>query len=187
MKGQLSDPLAVIAHEHRWQERLCDALERIADDLPDNVDRMLVSTILPMLQQDLDIHVRDEELGLFPLLLARAAPEDNFAGIMEVLSREHAADEGFAEEIIDELECLRTSERPGNPDMVGYMLRGFFEGQRRHLAWEDAVVLPLARARLTAEDLRELGRIMVENRRGQRPRVVRGEAVLFEFRLSNER
>ena len=48
--------------------------------------------------------------------------------------------------------------------MVGYMLRSFFESYRRHIHWENAVVLPLARARLTREDIEELGAAMSRHR-----------------------
>ena len=166
-------------------KKLCDALERIADDLPDNVDKMLVAAVLPMLRVDLGVHIRDEEEGLFPLMCKRAQPGDNFKEIAEVLLLEHSADEGFADEIVDQLEVLREGRRPLNPDMLGYMLRGFFETQRRHLAWEDAVVLPLARARLTADDLRQLSRIMLDNRKSHQVQVVRSTNVLFEFKVSN--
>jgi hypothetical protein len=40
--------------------------------------------------------------------------------------------------------------------MLGYMLRGFFEQQRRHIEWENRVLLPLARRTLTKADLVEL-------------------------------
>ena len=185
LKRNSSNPLDVISHEHRWQEKLCDALERIADDLPDNVDQMLVAAVLPMLRVDLGVHIRDEEEGLFPLMRGRAQPGDNFEEIAEVLLLEHSADEGFADEIVDQLENLKDGRRPQNPDMLGYMLRGFFETQRRHLAWEDAVVLPLARARLTPDDLRQLSRIMLENRKSRQLRVIRSTSVLFEFNVSN--
>ena len=48
-----------------------------------------------------------------------------------------------------------------NPNMVGYMLRSFFESYRRHIHWENAVVLPLARSRLTEEDVEELEQAML--------------------------
>ena len=48
--------------------------------------------------------------------------------------------------------------------MVGYMLRSFFESYRRHIHWENVVVLPLARARLTREDIEELGAAMSRHR-----------------------
>jgi len=185
-RTQAANPLDIIAHEHMWQEKLCDALERIADDLPDNVDRTLVSAVLPMLRDDLIVHIRDEDEGLLPLLQKRTLPDDNFDQILMVLSLEHAADEGFADEIVDHLEDLSHSQRPDNPDMLGYMLRGFFETQRRHVAWENAVVMPLAYARLTQDDLRELSRVMLDNRKDKRLRTVRSEFSLFAFQTRSD-
>jgi hypothetical protein len=49
--------------------------------------------------------------------------------------------------------------------MLGYMLRGFFERYRRHVHWENTLVMPLARLRLTADDLTTLQAQMSENRR----------------------
>jgi len=82
-------------------------------------------------------HHREEEEALFPL-------------------EEHASDEGFAEELVDILERLEQGEPADNPNMLGYMLRGFFENYRRHIHWENTVLIPLARRRLTAADVREL-------------------------------
>ncbi|MBN9246319.1 MAG: hypothetical protein J0I81_02505, partial [Hyphomicrobium sp.] len=48
------------------------------------------------------------------------------------------------------------SRAPRNPETLGYILRGYFESQRRHIAWEDSVVLPAARKALTVEDLARL-------------------------------
>lgn len=160
---------------------MCNALERIADGLPDIVDIRLITAVLPMVQDDLVIHVMDEEDGLFPLMQERVAPEDNFDAVLETLCLEHAADQGFAEELVDQLELLMDRGRPDNPNMLGYMLRGFFEAQRRHLAWENAVVLPLADARLTAKDLKALARIMLDNRKNRHPQLVRSSAMLFQF------
>ena len=77
------------------------------------------------LQFDLPGHHEDEENGLFPMLASRALPEDGIEDILEQLKIEHAADESFATELIDQLETMARGERPENPDMLGYMLRGF--------------------------------------------------------------
>ena len=45
------------------------------------------------------------------------------------------------------------------------MLRGFFERYRRHVQWENTLVMPLARLRLTRDDLDTLQAQMNENRR----------------------
>jgi hemerythrin-like domain-containing protein len=157
-------PLQAIAREHRLQACQCDALERIADGLPDEFDRAAVASLLPALRRDLSAHVDDEERGLFPLLRRRAHLEDNLESILVQLAEEHAADLEYAEEVIAQLEEVVRLGRVPNPDMLGYMLRGFFQAQRRHLMWEDAVLLPLARLRLSAADLKKLAAVMLENR-----------------------
>lgn len=157
-------PLDLIEHEHLIQAQLCDSLERIADDLPDNVDRRLCRKVIDSLQFEMPLHHRDEELGLFPLIEKRALPPDNIHDILARLALEHATDESFAEELLESLEGLSEGRKLKNPEMVGYMLRSFFESYRRHILWENAIVLPLARARLTPEDLDALDRAMVSHR-----------------------
>lgn len=160
-------PLDLIEHEHLIQAQLCDSLERIADDLPDNVDRRLCAKVIDSLQFEMPLHHRDEELGLFPLIERRALPSDNIHDILARLALEHATDESFAGELLESLEGLREGRRLKNPDMVGYMLRSFFECYRRHIVWENAIVLPLARARLMPDDLDELTCAMVRHRHSE--------------------
>jgi hemerythrin-like domain-containing protein len=157
-------PLDLFEHQHQAQAQLCDSLERIADDLPDNVDRRLCVKVIESLKYEMPLHHRDEELGLFPLIEKRALPSDNIHDILARLALEHATDESFASELLESLEGLGEGRKLKNPDMVGYMLRSFFESYRRHILWENAIVLPLARARLTPADLEELDRAMVCHR-----------------------
>ncbi|QIG48900.1 hypothetical protein G5V57_14905 [Nordella sp. HKS 07] len=130
---------------------------------PDNVDRRLCATVIESLRFDMPRHHRDEELGLFPLIEKREQAGDNIIDILARLALEHATDESFADELLESLELLRDGGKLNNPEMVGYMLRSFFECYRRHLLWENAIVLPLARARLTSDDLKELGRKMLDH------------------------
>lgn len=157
-------PLDAIEHDHLAQAQLCDCLERIADGLPDNVDRQLCATVIETLRLEMPRHHRDEELGLFPLIEKRAQAGDNIVDILARLALEHATDESFADELLESLELLRDGGKLKNPEMVGYMLRSFFECYRRQLLWENAIVMPLARARLTSDDLEELGRRMLDHR-----------------------
>lgn len=159
------NPLDMIASAHAVQVQMCDAMERIADGLPDEVDRRLCAQVASCLQFDLPLHHHDEEEGLFPLLKKRARPEDGLDDILERLASEHAADNDFASEIAEALDTLGQGGRPANPEMLGYMLRGFFERYRRHVHWENQLVMPLARLRLTPEDLEALQARMNENRR----------------------
>lgn len=157
-------PLDIIVHDHAMQMELCDALERIADGLPDDVDRRLCAKVATCLQYDLPLHHQDEEAGLFPLLRARALDGDGLGDILDRLTAEHSTDTDFAAEIVESLDLLSQGGQVSNADMVGYMLRGFFERYRRHVHWENALVIPLARLRLTPEDLRALSARMDLNR-----------------------
>jgi hemerythrin-like domain-containing protein len=159
------NPLDMIAHAHAVQVEMCDAMERIADGLPDEVDRRLCAQVASRLQFDLPLHHHDEEEGLFPLLRKRARAEDGLDQILERLAAEHASDNDFASEIAETLETLAQGGRPANPEMLGYMLRGFFERYRRHVHWENQLVMPLARLRLTREDLEQLQAAMNASRR----------------------
>lgn len=159
------DPLDMIASAHAVQVQMCDAMERIADGLPDEVDRRLCAQVASCLEFDLPLHHHDEEHALFPLLRRRALPEDGLDKILERLAAEHSSDNDFASEIAEALELLGQGGRPANPEMLGYMLRGFFERYRRHVHWENTLVMPMARLRLTAEDLESLQAQMNENRR----------------------
>jgi hemerythrin-like domain-containing protein len=158
------NPLDVIASAHAVQVQMCDAMERIADGLPDEVDRRLCAQVASCLEFDLPLHHHDEEFALFPLLRRRALPEDGLDGILDRLAAEHSSDNDFASEIAEALDTLGQGGRPQNPEMLGYMLRGFFERYRRHVQWENTLVMPLARLRLTRDDLEALQAQMNQNR-----------------------
>ena len=64
---------------------------------------------------------------------------------LERLQYEHWKDESFAEEVSDGLiKFVSDSDHP-SADTLAYMLRGFFEGLRRHIAFEAEHILPLLR------------------------------------------
>jgi hemerythrin-like domain-containing protein len=159
------DPIAVIEEEHALQLELCNLLEFLADSLPDRYDPAAAGVAIAILRNGLPQHMKLEEEVLFPLLRRRGAKLTHLAAMLERLEDEHDADEGLADEIADALAVLAEDRRPDNAEMLGYMLRGFFESQRRHIGWENRVVLPLAREILSREDLVELqSRIMASGR-----------------------
>jgi hemerythrin-like domain-containing protein len=162
------DPLDIIAHDHTVQLQICDAMERIADGLPDDVDRRLCAQVAACLKYDLPLHHLDEENALFPLLRARAQPEQQIDIILGRLASEHDMDTELADEIAECLELLGRGERVLNAEMMGYMLRGFFERYRRHIHWENELVMTVARRCLTPEDL-ELLALQMNRLRRQPP------------------
>ncbi|MEN0088618.1 MAG: hemerythrin domain-containing protein [Pseudomonadota bacterium] len=125
------------------QLRLCVALERIADDLPQKVCRQsclhAARSIYPIIKS---AH-RFEEDSLFPAIREAFAnqpnsPDSPFQRLME----EHWEDESFGQEIAEVMREF-VAGRDTNTDKLSYMLRGFFEGLRRHIAFEKQVFGPV--------------------------------------------
>lgn len=121
---------------HRLQLALCDDLETIADSLPSNIanqDCLFAAKSLSRLIRD--VHAYEEDT-LFPALRAvfQASPEIDAA--LDRLTFEHLADECYAEEIAEKLLHVGSGNRDVNMEALGYMLRGFFEALRRHIAFE---------------------------------------------------
>lgn len=120
---------------HEEQLALCAELEEIADSLPSAVNRQkciyAAKALGPLIQ---GIH-RYEESILFPQLQADPRAGNQIDATLERLKFEHCEDECFAEELTDALLKLGSGDRV-NMEAIGYMLRGFFEGIRRHIAFE---------------------------------------------------
>lgn len=130
---------ALLTATHRDQLALCRSLEAIADSLPSHVDRAAclnaARALGPLISRAHDL----EERLVFPAIEARHA----ISASIERLKYEHMEDVCFSEELHDALMAYgRGSPRPA-PDAFGYMLRGFFEGLRRHIAFEQEIIVPL--------------------------------------------
>ena len=160
------NPLDLMLIEHGLHQDLCDLLEEIADSLPNRVDGKKARQAANALKNDLPLHHRIEEEALFPLLVKYADDEDNVGEIVARLNDEHVVDESFAEELIEVLENLARGKSLEDANMFGYMLRGFFENYRRHIMWENSVVLPLARRRFTIDGLRQLSELIADIKTG---------------------
>src|SRR5262249_51248090 len=120
---------------HDAQLTLCMALEEIADSLPANVNRQkciyAAKSLIPLIN---GIH-RYEEEALFPMLENLGAGNRDLASSIARLKFEHVEDECFAEELTDTLTRLGSGDAAVNAEAAGYMLRGFFESLRRHIAF----------------------------------------------------
>ncbi|HEX7008110.1 MAG TPA: hemerythrin domain-containing protein [Alphaproteobacteria bacterium] len=161
----LRDPIEYLRFEHYRQRVLCDLLARIADDptAPGNTDR--VAWVLHYLETELVLHVADEEQDLLPLLGRRCSGADALPDISGALAQEHVSDEMLRRAVIVGLRALaegRPLERPLDFIVRAQMLE---ERLRRHLVWENQTLMPLARRRLTRDDLATLGRRMMRRHR----------------------
>lgn len=122
--------------------RLCELLEQVADSLPGNVDLLKCLKIAGELEPLVRGIHRFEEETLLPAyeraLERRGRPRVS----VDRLRSEHVEDECFAGELTEALLLLGHSGSVDNPEALGFMLRGFFESQRRHVAFEREHVLP---------------------------------------------
>ena len=159
------DPLAVIEAEHERQRQICDQLDALTEAMelgPPLVEK--AGDLLTFLTQEVDLHTQDEERDLFPLLRQRTQPEDQLDRLLKQLSREHEFDKELVDFIVADLELLACGISIANPTRLVLNVREFSETQRRHLTWENTVLLPLARRRLTPADLTQLGKAMAARR-----------------------
>lgn len=136
--------VAWLRRTHEEQLALCAELEEIADSLPANVNRQKCIYAAKALGPLIRGAHHYEETVLFPWLENRLGA--TFASIRDRLKFEHCEDECFAEELNDALLKLGSGNGGVNMEATGYMLRGFFEGLRRHIAFEREFLLarPLA-------------------------------------------
>lgn len=133
---------ATLSRNFQSQLGLCAALENIADSLPHDVNRqkclLAAQSIPPIVKSAHEF----EEKFLFPALKSNAPIPVKLALNIERLCAEHCEDESFGDEVADALQELAQGQLQ-NVDKLSYMLRGFFEGMRRHIAFEQEHLLPL--------------------------------------------
>lgn len=159
----VADPLQVIADEHALQLELCNLLEALADSLPYDLDYNLVQVAVSILSNSWRQHLAIEEECLFPILRRRAKAGSRLKEVLEQLEQEHDEDEDHAAEIVSALQAYLIEGTLRNPESLGYMLRGFFEAQRRHISWENDVVLAMAHEVLKEDDLRQMQAWMIKS------------------------
>ena len=166
--GQLADPIAYIRQEHERQCQVCDQLEDMFNSLGQPPALEQAKRIRGFLLTDLPRHIEDEESDLFPALARRCESQEGLDEVLWQLASEHELDRELVELIVRELEAVIARGTARDPLRFSLNVRAFAETQRRHLMWENRVVLPLAERHLTAEDKTAMGRSMAA-RRGLTP------------------
>ena len=158
------EPLNWLFAEHYRQRQLCQLIERVCSATV--LLRPEAEDILQFLRHDMPLHIIDEEDDLFPLLRRRCQPSDELDQVLGALSVEHRDDIEYSRALAIPLERpLETGEAPSGDRETRRLFAEFAQRERRHIALENAVVLPIARLRLTAADLRSLS-LRLAARRG---------------------
>ncbi|MFO1033508.1 MAG: hemerythrin domain-containing protein [Hyphomicrobiales bacterium] len=129
------------AHLSR-QHTMCDRLESLADSLPNEINVQECLYVAQSLLPTVVTAHRFEEERIFPAL-KQAPHAPTLDETLDRLGFEHMGDEQYAEEISLALKGYVTDRRSHNPETMAWMLRGFFDSLRRHIAFEREHVLPL--------------------------------------------
>lgn len=169
----LAEPIEWFFAEHYRHRQACKMIEEVAAAVV--FDRPRVAELVDFLDHDLPLHVIEEEEDFFPLLRRRCEPEDDVERVLGMLSAEHRADVVQAGAMRDRLRaCLDSAKAPGLDPAQRKAMVAFAAQERRHLGLENAIVLPIARLRLSANDLTALGRRLAA-RRGRLLNVIADE------------
>ncbi len=122
------------------QLALCDALESVADSLPSSIDRQtclqLARAIKPLMARAHDI----EEKQLFPEIRRQSQFHVSSDTVLEAFLQDHASDLYYSDEVSEALMALGRGQPSPSLEATGYLLRGFFDGLRRHIAYEGRLV-----------------------------------------------
>jgi|TARA_R110002124_G_scaffold10031_1_gene50689 iron-sulfur cluster repair protein YtfE (RIC family) len=161
--GLVHEPLNWLFAEHYRHRQLCRLIERVGTATI--LLREEVEEILAFLRQDMALHIIDEEEDLFPLLRRRCLPEDELGPLLGALSAEHRDDIEQTQTLSTLLErALIEGQPPGHDLETQRLFTDFALHERRHIALENAVILPIARLRLTPQDLHALSTRMAARR-----------------------
>ncbi len=162
-ESMLQDPLVWFFAEHYRHRQVCQKLSESAQSVILNVSQ--TKDILEFLENDLPLHIIDEEDDLFPLLRRRCEPEDKLERTLGMLSGEHASDMNIGKDLVSVLrQTLKNGRGLGTSQRAKDVIETFTTSQRRHIALENAVVLPIAKMRLTKADKKALGRRLAARR-----------------------
>lgn len=158
------DPIRFLATEHHRQQVTFGLLRCLADAPDATTAKDDAASALASLREHLPTHIADEERDLFPMLKRACEPEDQLEAGLAMLSQEHETDKSLVDHLVEPLNQLAAGERLENEKAFAANARAFAELQERHLAWENAFILPLASKRLSEDDKATLGRHMAERR-----------------------
>jgi hemerythrin-like domain-containing protein len=161
----LSRPLDFLAAEHHRLRAALTQLSWVSKADGIETRRKVARALIRYLEDDYTLHLADEETDFYPLLFKRCADDADLRARIGALQREHAGERRRLEALLIELQAI-ADRRPStalSDDPAG-PAKSFIDALRRRILWENAVLLPAARTRLNARDLRHLAQKFAERR-----------------------
>ncbi|MEO1292759.1 MAG: hypothetical protein AAFV62_08020 [Pseudomonadota bacterium] len=138
----------------RAELTLCRALEAEADRLPavcyGRFNR-IVAALRHLAEVRPAAHLM-EQVAHLPDASSRGALTD----YVHLIAEEDERDADVALELADAMEVAMGAGAAPNPEALGYLMRGFFDSRRRHLAWRQKAFFDTAAAILDTKTFRAL-------------------------------
>ena len=156
--GKIGNPLDFIAEDHMREREVCALIDSLVALVPISAEEH--DMVLGFLQEQLPQHLQDEEIDLFPMMLERCDPEEEIDKVIDRLTSDHGHAIADAPAVVG---LMKTQGGDLTPEACN-ILAEFARHARRHLVLENAIIMPIARARLTKADLRIMKRHMHERR-----------------------
>ena len=163
----LCTPLDVIAADHVRDRQICADLDNLS--MSDGLDRALAQEALRFANADLGIHMRDMAEDLFPLLRRRCPPEEDIGRAITRMTSDWEAARALLPRTRSVLADCLDADRAPTPNEAAVLVC-FTHHTRCRLSAEKAILLPLARVRLTDRDIESL-RLRMQARRGITPTI----------------
>ena len=146
-------PIDFLAAEHKRQLAICDLLDHLKRNPRHAAACDELTRVRDYLVRELPLHTEDEEQDLFPALARRCPSSDEIETVFSLLRLEHDCDRTLVADLVAALDALIDGHALPDPAAFLANARAVSETQRRHLAWENTVILPRARRHLNSEDL----------------------------------
>jgi iron-sulfur cluster repair protein YtfE (RIC family) len=157
----IARPLDFISEDHLRERQICVEIDGLVADAAFN--RQAGVSILRFLNEELGVHLRDEAEDLFPALARRCTAEDSIETVLNRIRLDQDRALSLLPRVREAIAaCLDTGAELSRADRE--VLAAFSAHVRRHLVAENAILLPMARARLTRSDLRRLADRMLSRR-----------------------
>lgn len=154
----LDDPIEYMIADHTRQRVASMALQHIGATLC--ARRQEADMLTAFLTRDYALHHDDEMLEFFPAIRRRAMQEDGLGVVLAQLTEDHRSADAVLDRVIATLSA--NPERAFERFTVaeGEQMQSLATNMARHLMIENAVVMTIARVRLTRRDLRSISKGM---------------------------
>ena len=158
------EPVDLLFADHYRVRLVCDHVDQLAlePDAPETPDRARAAA--DFLQIDLPRHRADELEDLLPQLQACCEADGIATSALAILANEHRRDEELLRDLLPGLNRVAAGQRPDSLPSLSRLATAFTATMRSHLAWEERVILPLARRRLSTAHAEAIGRRMAARR-----------------------